>query len=81
MLCKAKPSFDVPIIPPPDNEPLYPTTCQTFPLKESPSLNYYFGYNGISLLSPKAAHTFFRYEPNVSIYCTLKKIFIFQKFI
>ncbi|RNA21595.1 hypothetical protein BpHYR1_049384 [Brachionus plicatilis] len=58
----AEPTFDVPLVPPPDNQPLYETTCKTFPLKESTSLNYYFGYSGITYLNPKDANTFFRFD-------------------
>lgn len=61
----AEPTFDVPLVPPPDNQPLYETTCKTFPLKESTSLNYYFGYSGITYLNPKDANTFFRFDSYV----------------
>lgn len=61
----------MPLIPPPDEQPLYETTCETFSLKENTSLNYYFGYSGITYLYPKGANTFFRFESSVNLFYIL----------
>ncbi|CAF0710186.1 unnamed protein product [Brachionus calyciflorus] len=62
---KSQPTFDVPLVPPPDFQPLYPTTCETFQLSTNMSLNYYFGFTGsTTFLSPATAGTFFRLNTN-----------------
>jgi hypothetical protein len=56
-----------------DNQPIYPTRCQTFQLSTASNLSFYFGFsqsnNGV--LAPGPAGQIFKFFPQVNLFSHL----------
>ena len=68
-MCEATPKIVTDPIFPLDNQPIYPTKCQTYQLSASSNLNFYFGFSqlGNGVLVPGPAGQIFKFFPQVFI--------------